>query len=114
MTIRNDYKTFSRFERLYARREVGYDPENGVFVDVKHNGIIENVDIDNRSYWAMNPRAADAARRSMYRRNDKLDVGFGTIVEAQAMRRDEHHFLNLLDIGVEALFAYQSARRTGL
>ena len=111
MAMRADYYAFRRFERLYARREHGYDPENGVFVDVRHNGNSENVEFPPATYWAMDARAADAARRATYRWNDPLPEHVGTVVAAMEARRNvEHFFYIITGCPVSAQQAYQEAR----
>lgn len=88
-TARNLYRAYHRLHRLIERRETGYDPEDGIFVNLRNDGVIHRLGhIPDGSPWHSHDaflRDKDIHRHaenvvSNFGR-DPLPARFGTVIE---------------------------------
>lgn len=80
---RTDFYRCYRLERLAARREVGYDPEYGLVVNLRRDGVMVRLSLQGES-----PEAYMAAYRVVHcGREEALPTTFGTVVDALAQIR---------------------------
>lgn len=91
--VKNIFKAYGREQRLLARKESGYDPENGIYVNLRNDGEVVRIGVPpvkistDADFWRDMDIRRNAERvQYMRTEKDRLPARFGTVLESQELR----------------------------